>query len=180
MPDDQGLRKLPMQLRQHPPEGRLLLRRPGVRRLPMLIEAPLITDADGVTVVPITVRSYLLHGSSQFDTPIPSDDEMVPNALPGPPMPIFPCLMPLVNIGRRALPSRRDGRAMNNNQRNLPHNFSLFTIHYSLFPYYTQLMVANAVAIDVAIVATHLKTEITIFFFILHSSLFTIHYSLFP
>jgi len=27
-------------------------------------------------------------------------------------------------------------------------------------------MVANAVAIDVAIVATHLKTEITIFFFI--------------
>ena len=35
-------------------------------------------------------------------------------------------------------------------------------------------MVANAVAIDVAIVATHLKTEITIFFFILHSSLFTI------
>ena len=40
-------------------------------------------------------------------------------------------------------------------------------------------MVANAVAIDVAIVATHLKTEITIFFFILHSSLFTIHYSLF-
>jgi len=50
---------------------------------------------------------------------------------------------------------------MNNNQRNLPHN-------------YTQLMVANAVAIDVAIVATHLKTEITIFFFILHSSLFTI------
>ena len=42
---------------------------------------------------------------------------------------------------------------MNNNQRNLPHN-------------YTQLMVANAVAIDVAIVATHLKTEITIFFFI--------------
>ena len=52
---------------------------------------------------------------------------------------------------------------MNNDQRNLPHN-------------YTQLMVANAVAIDVAIVATHLKTEITIFFFILHSSLFTIHY----
>ena len=40
-------------------------------------------------------------------------------------------------------------------------------------------MVANAVAIDVAIVATHLKTEITIFFFILHSSLFTFHYSLF-
>ena len=75
---------------------------------------------------------------------------------------------------------------MNNNQRNLPHNFSLFTIHYSLFtihysllPYYTQLMVANAVAIDVAIVATHLKTEITLFFFILHSSLFTIHFSLF-
>lgn len=163
MPDDQGLRELPVQLRQHPPEGRLLLRRPGVRRLPMLIEAPLITDADGVTVVPITVRSYLRHGSSQFDTPIPSDDEMIPNALPGPPMPIFPCLMPLVNIGRRALPSRRDSRAMNNDQRNLPHN-------------YTQLMVANAVAIDVAIVATHLKTEITIFFFILHSSLFTIHY----
>ena len=41
-------------------------------------------------------------------------------------------------------------------------------------------MVANAVAIDVAIVATHLKTEITIFFFILHSSLFPFHYSLFP
>ena len=40
-------------------------------------------------------------------------------------------------------------------------------------------MVANAVAIDVAIVATHLKTEITIFFFILPFSLFTIHYSLF-
>ena len=58
---------------------------------------------------------------------------------------------------------------MNNNQRNLPHN-------------YTQLMVANAVAIDVAIVATHLKTEIKTFLvtFILHSSLFTIHYSLFP
>lgn len=163
MPDDQGLRELPVQLRQHPPEGRLLLRRPGVRRLPMFIEAPLITDADGVTVMPITVRTHLRHGPSQFDTPIPSDDEMVPNALPGPAMPILPCLMPLVDIGRRALPSRRDSRAMNNNQRNLPHN-------------YTQLMVANAVAIDVAIVATHLKTEITIFFFILHSSLFTIHY----
>ena len=142
-----------MQLRQHPPEGCLLLWCPGVRRLPMLIEAPLITDADGVTVMPITVRTYLRHGPSQFYTPISSDDEMIPNPLPGLPMPIFPCLMPLVNIGRRALPSRRDSRAMNNDQRNLPHN-------------YTQLMVANAVAIDVAIVATHLKTEITIFFFI--------------
>lgn len=39
-------------------------------------------------------------------------------------------------------------------------------------------MVANAVAIDVAIVATHLKTEITIFFFILHSSLFTSKHSI--
>lgn len=132
MPDDQGLRELPVQLRQHPSEGRLLLRRPGVRCLPMFIEAPLITDADGVTVVPITVRTYLCHGSSQFDTPIPSDDEMIPNALPGPAMPILPCLMPLVDIGRRALPSRRDSRAMNNNQRNLPHNYSLFTINSSL------------------------------------------------
>ena len=100
MPDDQGLRELPVQLCQHPPEGRLLLRRPGVRRLPMFIEAPLITDADGVTVVPITVRTYLRHGPSQFDTPIPSDDEVVPNPLPGSAMPILPCLMPLVNIGR--------------------------------------------------------------------------------
>ena len=129
MSDDQGLRKLSVQLCQYPPERRLLLRRSGVRRLPMLIEAPLITDADGVTVVPITVRPHLCHGPSQFDTPIPSDDEVVPNPLPGSAMPILPCLMPLVNIGRRALPSRRDSRAMNNNQRNLPHNFSLFTIH---------------------------------------------------
>ena len=100
MPDDQGLRELLVQLRQHSPEGRLLLRRPGVRRLPMLIEASLITDADGVTVMPITVRTYLRHGPSQFDAPIPSDDEMISNPLPGPAMPIFPCLMPLVDIGR--------------------------------------------------------------------------------
>ena len=99
MPDDQGLRELLVQLRQHSPEGRLLLRRPRVRHLPMLIEASLITDADGVTVMPITVRTHLRHRPSQFDTPIPSDDEMIPNALPGPPMPILPCLMPLVNIG---------------------------------------------------------------------------------
>ena len=72
-----------MQLRQHPPEGCLLLWCPGVRRLPMLIEAPLITDADGVTVMPITVRTYLRHGPSQFDAPISSDDEMIPNPLPG-------------------------------------------------------------------------------------------------
>ena len=73
-------------------------------------------------------------------------------------------------------------RTMNNQQCNCSHNYSLFTIHYSLN--YAQLIVASAVAIDVAIVATHLKIDTTTFFetfisSIIHYSLFTIHYSLF-
>ena len=106
MPDDQCLREQPMQFRQHPPEGSFLLRCPGVGTLPMLIQSTLIADTDGVAVVPLAVSTSLLDRASVLDGPIPSDDEMIADTLPGIPVPVFPFLVPFVDVLGRTLLSR--------------------------------------------------------------------------
>ena len=131
MPDDQCFRELSVQLLQLLTKGKDLFRRSGIDLTSRRVQTTLIADADGVLVVPVTVRTNLLDRPSGFDAAVAPDDEVIPDALPVVAVPVLPLLVPFVDVGGRALLSRTDSRAMNNDKRDMAHTIA-YRKHNSL------------------------------------------------
>ena len=75
--DDEGVRETLTQIGDQTVQGCPLLRGAGVFRSAADVEAALVTDADGVTVVVAAVCAYALHGTAAVDDAVARDVVMV-------------------------------------------------------------------------------------------------------
>ena len=143
---DHGTGVTPVEVFEESSHRSLLFRRSCIGGLTSDVEPTLVADADRVAVVVHAVGTDHPFRSSWLDLSVTTDDVVVPDAEVESPLAV-----PTVDLSRRTHLVRPHRGTVNNNQRYSSHN-----------P--VQLIVASAVAMDVAIVATHLRIEITTFF----------------
>ena len=75
-------------------------------RATICIQSTLITDTYGISIMPATMRTYLLLWATSFYTTITADDVVVANAIP------TSSTMPTVNVCCRRALTRPHGRAV--------------------------------------------------------------------
>jgi hypothetical protein len=104
---NQSLWELSMETLYPLTKGALLLRGAGIIRFPLRIIASFITDPDTVAVVVQHMSANFLKRTAKFSSAIPTDYQMVANALPS------PLFVPAVDVSGRTLLVRTNRRAMN-------------------------------------------------------------------
>ena len=143
---DHGAGVTPVKVFEQLSHSSLLFRRSRVGGLTSDVEPTLVAYADRVAVVVHAVGTDHPFWSSGLNLSVTTDHVVVPDAEVESPLAV-----PCIDLSNRTCLVRPHRGTVNNNQRYSSHN-----------P--VQLIVASAVAMDVAIVATHLRIEITTFF----------------
>ena len=149
----QGFRIAPVQDLQQMQHRQFLLKRTRVGRLTADVKPALVADAYRVGVVVPAVGTDHPFRTAWLNLSVTTDDVVVADAE----LPALPAVPGVDLSGRARLVGPHCG-TVDNDERDGSHNA------LALQKPTEQLMVARAVAIDVAIIATHLQIEIKVVF----------------
>ena len=148
MPHEEGTGVGGVEAAEQRPQGGLLSLGASVGGLTSDVEPSLIADTDGVGIVVAAVGTGHGLGAARLYRPVTTNNVVVTDALP------TLCPVPGIDLCGGTGPLGPHSRAVDYQQAYRSHR-------------YIQLSVARAVAMEVAIVATHFNRDTIVFFFII-------------